>query len=255
MGQSNTGSGTAKAFDAIGKQLIAAHPADWLALIGVMNAQATPIEVMDADLAAIIPQADRVLLKGGVVPELFNLELETGHHGNLLPERLLFYSVALTHKYKLPVSSAVFLLRKEADSPALTGVFERCHANGNTYLRFEYDVVRMWRLPVEQLLTGGLATLPLAPIADVAQADLPSVIARIGERLKGEPKEVRNEYWTSTYHLMGTKYSQTIIAQLMKGIGTMFESTTYNATIEKGRARGTSQGISEGILQGQQMGG
>ncbi len=254
MRKKNAKPGADKAFDAIGKQLIAAHPADWLALIGVNDAEATAIEVVDADLAAIIPQADRVLLKGGTVPELFNLELETGHHGNLLPERLLFYSIALTHKYKLPVRSAVFLLRKEADSPALTGSYARHHAGGSVYLRFEYDVVRVWRLPVEPLLTGGLATLPLAPIADVPQEQLPSVISRMGDRVRNETKEAQSEFWTATYYLLGTKYTPDIIGPLMKGIGTMFESTTYNATLEKGRAQGINEGVRQGILQGVQQG-
>ena len=181
-----------------------------------------------------------------------------GHHGNLLPERLLFYSVALSHKYKLPVRSAVFLLRKEADSPALTGTYERRHATGSAYLRFDYDVVRVWKLPVEPLLTGGLATLPLAPIADVPQAELPSVVARMEERMRPEPPTVRSEFWLSTYYLLGTKYDGAIINELLKGIGVMFESSTYTATIEKGKAIGLREGIlqgqREGILQGQREG-
>ncbi|MBC7809314.1 MAG: hypothetical protein H7145_24530 [Akkermansiaceae bacterium] len=56
-----------KPFDAIGKQLIAARPEDWLALIGVTDTGATPLEVLDADLATIVPQADRVLLRAGTV--------------------------------------------------------------------------------------------------------------------------------------------------------------------------------------------
>ena len=106
-----------KPFDVIGKRLIAAHPADWLALIGVKDTGTTPLEVVDGDLATLVPQADRVLLKGGTIPELFNLECETGHHGNKLADRLHLYSVTLSQKYALPVRSAVFLLRKEADSP------------------------------------------------------------------------------------------------------------------------------------------
>jgi predicted transposase YdaD len=239
-----------KPFDAIGKQLIAAHPADWLALIGVTDTGAVPLELVDGDLATIVPQADRVLLRGGTVPELFNIELETGHHGNLLPERLLFYSVALTQKYKLPVRSAVFLLRREADSPALTGLFERPYANGAIYLRFEYQVVRVWQLPVESLLVGGIATLPLAPVADVALKDLPAVIARLKERFGNESPELEREYWLSTYYLLGTKYPADTVNNLLKGIGTMFESTTYNETIEKGRAQGLTQGLTQGITRG-----
>lgn len=67
-----------KPFDVLSKMLIAAHPQDWLALIGVTDTGATPVEVVDADLATLVQQADRVPLRGGDVPELFNLEIETG---------------------------------------------------------------------------------------------------------------------------------------------------------------------------------
>lgn len=238
----------------IGKRLIAAHPADWLALIGVTDVGTVPLEVVDADLAMLVPQADRVLLKGGTVPELFNLECETGHHGNKLAERLLLYSVTLTQKYELPVRTAVFLLRKEADSPALTGVLERRYADGTVYLRFEYRVVRVWQLPVEELLTGGIATLPLAPIADVPQSELPQIIERMRQRVRSEPPEAQQEFWASTYFLLGAKYPNTLVDQLMKGVGSMFESSTYNATLEKGRAQGVAQGIAQGVVQGELRG-
>lgn len=243
-----------KPFDVIGKTLIAASPADWLALIGVTDTGATPVELVDGDLATFVQQADRVLLRGGDLPELYNLEVETGHHGNVLAERLLLYSVAITNKYKLPVRSAVFLLKKEADSPALTGTYERRDTSGTVYLRFSYQVVRVWQLPVETLLTGGLATLPLAPIADVPEADLPSVIARMRERVENEPDAVQGEFWNATFFLMGTKYEEGLTSQLLKGMGTMFESTTYNATIEKGVAKGLSQGLSQGLAEGERRG-
>ncbi len=78
-----------KPFDVIGKTLMAGRPQDWLALIGVTDTGATPIELVDADLATLVQQADRVLLRGGDAAELYNLEIETGHHGNVLAERLL----------------------------------------------------------------------------------------------------------------------------------------------------------------------
>ncbi len=184
------------------------------------------------------------------MPELFNRKCETGHHGSKLAEWPLLYSVTLTHKYDLPVRSAVFLLRKEADSPALNGVYERRYADGSVYLRFEYRVVHVWRLPVEELLTGGVATLPLAPIADVPESELPRVIARIRERIGAEPKETQQELWVSTYFLMGAKYPSQVTNRLLKGIGIMFESSTYTEAVEKERAQGISQGITQGELRG-----
>jgi hypothetical protein len=39
--------------------------------------------------------------------------------------------------------------------------------------------IRVWRLPAEGLLTGGLGTPPLAPLSDVRQEDLPQVVRRM----------------------------------------------------------------------------
>ncbi|MBC7809316.1 MAG: hypothetical protein H7145_24540, partial [Akkermansiaceae bacterium] len=93
--------------------------------------------------------------------------------------------------------------------------------------------------------------MPLAPIADVSLQPLPDVIARPGDRFRAEPPEVEREYWLSTYYLLGTKYADDVVNGLLKGIRTMFESTTYNATIEKGRTQGISQGISQGVEEGE----
>lgn len=114
--------------------------------------------------------------------------------------------------------------------------------------------MRVWQLSVETLLAGGLATLPLAPIADVPQDELPQVIKRMRERIEAEPKESQQELWASTYFLLGAKYPNTLADQLLKGIGTMFESTTYNATLEKGRAQGVAQGVAQGLIQGELRG-
>ena len=47
-------------------------------------------------------------------------------------------------------------------------------------------MVRAWTQPVDAVLAGGLGTLPMAPIADVTPERLPSVLARMAERLASE---------------------------------------------------------------------
>ena len=53
------------------------------------------------------------------------------------------------------------------------------------YLRFRYQVMRVWQLPPRPLLTGGLALLALAPISAVTPADLPGIIQQMERRLSG----------------------------------------------------------------------
>ena len=61
----------------------------------------------------------------------------------------------------------VFLLRPEADNRLLSGVFQSRLPSGQVALEFHYRVVRVWEVPVATILQGGLATLPLAPLADL----------------------------------------------------------------------------------------
>jgi hypothetical protein len=42
--------------------------------------------------------------------------------------------------------------------------------------------MRVWRLPPEPLLTGGLPLLALAPISAVTEAELPGIIQRMERR-------------------------------------------------------------------------
>jgi hypothetical protein len=81
------------------------------------------------------------------------------------------------------VQSVVVLLRREADGPKLSGRLQDHLASGLLYHEFLYNVVRVWDLPAEEILGGGIATLPLAPIASVSSVELPGLIRRMGDRL------------------------------------------------------------------------
>ncbi|MBC7808708.1 MAG: hypothetical protein H7145_21450, partial [Akkermansiaceae bacterium] len=109
-------------------------------------------------------------------------------------------------------------------------------------MRYNYSIVRVWQLPVEELLAGGIATLPLAPIADVPESDLPRVISRMRERIEAEPKDEQQDLWASTYFPMGAKYPGSLTNQLLKGIGTVFESSTLTKPSKKGVAQGELSG-------------
>ena len=99
--------------------------------------------------------------------------------------------------------------------------------------------MRVWQQPVEGLLEGGLSTLPLAPLADLAPATLPEVIRRMEERIEQEaPPEEVGPLWTATYVLMGLRHSAALTAQLLQGVRAMKESVTYQAILEEGREEG-----------------
>ena len=129
------------------------------------------------------------------------------------------------------------LLRPEADGPEFTGMLEEELPDGTTTLLFRYNVVRVWELPAEQILAGDLATLPLAPISRVSEAELPAMIRRMDERIEQEasPDEV-DDLWAATYLLMGLIHSKDSSRTLLQGVHRMKESTTYQAILRR-RAR------------------
>src|SRR5438309_565782 len=103
------------------------------------------------------------------------------------------------------------------------------------YLTFHYQVIRVWELPVERVLTGGLGTLPLAPISNVTAEEVPRTLRRVQERLLREESRARAaKLWTATFILMGLRYEQAFTVRLFEEVGTMEESVTYQWIVSKG---------------------
>jgi len=219
----------AKPFDATLKDLVEHYPRDWLAQLGVPS---QPAEIIDADLSTITTQADKLLRVQEPTPSLLHRELQASHDPRLA-RRILKYNVLAHDRHDLPVQSIVVLLRPEADSPGLTGAVSYRLPHGGS-LEFEFDVVRLWQRPVEGLLTGGLGTLPLAPLGDVTPDALPAVIQKLDERFSDEaPPGEAATLWTSTYILMGLRFPAEIVSRLVQGVSGMRESSTYQLILSE----------------------
>jgi predicted transposase YdaD len=109
----------------------------------------------------------------------------------------------------------------------------------------------VWQLPVESLLTGGLGTLPLAPISDVAKEDVPGVIRQMKQRLAQPQARARApELWTATRILLGLRYDEEFAQVVLQGVRGMRESVTYQAIVAEGRAEGLAEGRVEGLAEG-----
>jgi predicted transposase YdaD len=114
--------------------------------------------------------------------------------------------------------------------------------DGFLYHEFRYNVVRIWECPADQILAGGLATLPLAPLAKLTEDELPAVIQAIQGRLGRETtKSQADTLWTATYLLMGLRYSDELVDRLLQGVQSMKESTTYQKILREGRAEGRAE--------------
>jgi hypothetical protein len=231
------------------KTLVEASPADWLPLLGLPRKRVT---VEDTDLATVVSGAVDKVLRVHADPEyLLHFDFQAGHDSAMLPRRLRLYNGVLDYRHDRPVLSVAVLLRPEADSPRLTGSFERGFPGQDPFAVLRYRVIRVWQLSVEWLLAGGVGTLPLAPVSDVAESRVPDVIRRMKERLDREKRRQRvKDLWAVTYVLLGLRYSDAFAKLLIQEVLGMEESTTYQAIIRKGRLSEVRHIL---FLQGQKL--
>ncbi|MGL6094197.1 MAG: hypothetical protein ACRC7O_00160 [Fimbriiglobus sp.] len=230
-------------FDPTLKDLLESGATEWLEWLGLPVA---PCRWIDADVSAVSAHADKVLrVSADPVPWLLHLELQSDHDLTLVP-RMQQYHALLQARHGEPAHSVAVLLRRQAQASNLTGEL-RTAAPGGPETVFRYTVVRLWQQPTEQMLTGGLGLLPLAPLTGVSAADLPAIVRRIGDRLDTEtgPGE-RAKLWAATYILMGLSWKQGVIDHVLRGVRAMKSSVTYQAILAEGRDEGREEGREEG---------
>lgn len=148
------------------------------------------------------------------------------------------------------------LLRPAADSPLLTGIYQEQFPNELPYLDFRYRVIRVWQMPVETFLTGGLGTLPLAPVSAVAERDLPAVVGRIGARLAQEATPEQGIVLeAATVLLTGLRLPADKVIELYQGANFMSiieDSSVYQMILDKGKREGAIEELRKTLLrQGQ----
>ncbi|HET6251945.1 MAG TPA: hypothetical protein VFE47_29945 [Tepidisphaeraceae bacterium] len=232
----------AKTFDAASKHLIEAHPADWLALAGLPITG--KVSVVDADVSTISAAADKVILVDGPEPYIAHFELQSAVDITV-DGRVLWYNVLLRRRHGLPVRSVVILLRPEAQSASIVGrVYDSSWPDN--YLDFRFKIIRVWEQSPQALLSGGLGTLPLAPISAVAANELPEVVRQMEARFEKESPREQHDLETASYIMLGLRYPKEMIAILLTGVRKMKESVTYQAILEEGEARGKVIGKTEG---------
>jgi hypothetical protein len=210
-------------YDAAIKQLLDTCGPDWVGwlapLVGLPPGVAA--DPLDPDLSVVQPAADKVFRLRPPAAGLLHLEAQSSWDGEL-PGRLLLYNVLLDHRYGPPVHTVVLLLRREA-RPGLTGEVTRTDAAGREYLWLGYGVVRVWELPADDLLAGGLGLAPLALLTDDAEPRLPEVVGRLARRVEREvPTEnARGVVMGCGFQLLGMRYDEGDIRRLVSGLGTM----------------------------------
>jgi hypothetical protein len=207
-------------FDAAAKDLIDMAPADWLAFLG----QPRPpelVRVIDADLSTTVTTStDKVIRVDDPEPWLLLIELQAAWDGDL-PFDLLRRYALLRHRHRLPVSCAIVLLRPEANTSAMTGVFPQPDRLGRDW-DFPFHVVRVWETPAEALARGPLGMAAFAPVAGVDQDQVPDVLLEVKDRMFREaPRARADTLWAATLILLRLRYDRQTIRRWRGRMKTM----------------------------------
>jgi hypothetical protein len=204
--------------------------------------QAAPATLIDADIGTITGATDKVIRVTGPPDWLLAVDFQAGHDTVAKLPDVLLYNSAMFKRHGLLVRSLLVLLHRGTDSPQLTGFYERGFPGEPFDVALRYRCLRVWEVPAEKWLSGGLGLLPLAPLGDVRPQELPAIIAQIKQRLgRALPARQKAELWSATYILMGLRYERPLIETLLQGVISMKQSVTYQAILEEGEAKGEAK--------------
>ena len=130
-------------YDATFKVLVDHSPEDWAEFVfGSTIGLASPV---DTSLHATKEVVDRLLRVESLGCEfIIHIEFHAGHSGNAIPNRLFHYNTAVMKRYALTTLSCVLILRKEADSPAVSAAVVHSLPTFGDVHRFNYRPIRIW---------------------------------------------------------------------------------------------------------------
>jgi predicted transposase YdaD len=232
-------------FDVATKELVAIDPTAWIEGLGIGSGEGATI--IDSGITALTAAADKVIKVVRPKPYLVTIEFQSSCDSELL-RSIGFRQAALEYQHRLAVRTVLLLLRKEANSPSLTGVYEYFLPDGESTTRYHYRVKRLWEESPEQFLAAEVGLAALAPLADVRAEDVPGLIHRVAERIRSAPTDKVETLALATYVLMGLRYSAEITALILKEFPKMRESATYQQILQEGRDEGRVAGRVEGQI-------
>ena len=157
-------------FDPIFKTLAELGPADWLPLAKRRRRRVT---VEDSDIGTIVSGATDKLFRVHDDPEyLLHLDFEAGHFHSDLPLRLRLYNSVFEYRHKRVVLSVPVLLSPAADSPQWTGLLQRGLPRVDAFSTLRHEVIRVWTVPSDQHLAGGVRALAPAPLSKISEGEV-----------------------------------------------------------------------------------
>jgi hypothetical protein len=225
-------------FDARLKGLAGEYPHDFLAVFD--RPPAGPVSLLNVDLSTFTAAADLVVGLGEPLEEIVHIDFQSAAMATKHAD-VLAYNALLFRQYLVPVHSIVVLLRPAAGHSNLNGSVSYAPRPDRGSMGFGYEVVPLWKRPVEELLTGSLGTLPLAMLGKLPEGvdlveGLTGIVGRLIQRLEAESSpEQTKDLLTAAYVLTGLRVQRDVSLEVFKGVRAMRDSDTYMAILEEGR--------------------
>ena len=226
-------------FDATLKEIFSPRPEDFALVFRFPPLR--PAQALNVDLSTISAATDVAFGFGAPLQEIVDLNFQSGPDATVAA-RLHLYNAAFHLRYQVPVRSVAILLRPKADTPDLTG--KLAYACAGKRVEFDYELVRMWKEPVDPFLRGGLGLLPLAMLCRMPEERplreaLRDVVREIDRRLLGETDHAQAvRLMTAAFILTGLRVRREDLASIYDGVRVMHESTAYDMILDEGRVEG-----------------
>jgi hypothetical protein len=204
-----------------------------------------PFEFDPQPMTPSIDEFARVTMNGDM-PAIVHLRMQKLYQENI--GALLYReSQRLAREHSCPVITAVLLLWKEADGPAMTGHYAIPSAGV-----FRYELTRLWEKDVDEMF-GSPATLAFTPLAKFAPERLPEVLRRMEEGIEARAgdEEWKDRLWFLAYSGMGVRYpAEQVDRWLAHKLDFIHRTNGCRRALSDGYYAGYSQGQEEGKLHG-----
>ena len=154
-----------------------------------------------------------------------------------LPRRLLAYNAVLAQKYGMPVATVVVLLVPQPDRSVPNGHHVVAPPFGRAW-EFRYTVIKIWEIPVAELLQGPPAVLPLATIAAQPDSEVLATLRTAADRLFHEVEpSVSGRLLVAIGFLLKLRFGEMISQEILKNYPDIRESL-FKPIIEETEVNG-----------------
>jgi len=182
---------------------------------------------------------------------LFHIEFQKRRDTNMA-QRLWEYNTRATIKYKLPVWSCVVYLTKDGTTPE--GSYKRIFPlTGRLVQEFHFDVLKMWEIPTEKLLSvGRQGLLPLLPLTREGQQR--EVIDTAIDLLMPRGEESQHTLLSLVYGFASLVFEQKDQEWLQRRFSMLYDILRESPAFQDMAREGKREGLEQGRAEGEKIG-